>query len=244
MSTTATPTINVTTPAPKPQRSAGRTTLLVVGAVLAFLGVNTLIGAAFMIGFDARHDNDGFFNARPGRLATGTHAVTSPSLDLNWGGPDALYSDDLLGKIRISVDSTNSAPIFIGIARTDDVNAYLGGVARDEVDDIDAGLFGIDYTQKPGGAPSAPPTAQTFWVASAAGGGQQTVTWSIQPGDWTVVVMNADGSAGVAADGTAGVTIPFMHTAVTVTLVTGGVFLLAGLAMVVGARAGRRRYAA
>jgi hypothetical protein len=242
MTTTANPNITtITTPAPMPRRSAGRSVLLVVGALLVFLGMGTLIGAAFTIGFDARHDDDGFFNARPGRLSTGTHAITSASLDVNWTGPDALYSEDLLGSVRVSVDSTTATPIFVGIARTDDVAAYLGGVARDEIDDTELGLFGVVYTAKPGGAPAAPPTAQSFWVASAAGHGAQSVTWSVQPGDWTVVVMNADGSAGVSADGTAGVTLPIVHMAITATLVTGGAFLLVGLALMVGARVGRRQ---
>jgi hypothetical protein len=242
MTTTTNPNITtITTPAPRPRRSAGRSVLLVVGALLVFLGMGTLIGAALTMGFDARHDDDGFFNARSGRLSTGTHAITTASLDLNWSGPDALYSEDLLGRVRVSVDSTTAAPVFIGIARTDDVTAYLGGVAREEVDENHTGLFNVVYTAKPGGAPSAPPTAQTFWVASAAGHGKQTVTWSVQPGDWTVVVMNADGTAGVSADGTAGVTLPIVHMAITATLVTGGVFLLVGLAMMVGARVGRRQ---
>jgi hypothetical protein len=242
MTATTTPTVISTTSAPKPpQRSGGRGVLLVLGALLVFFGVNTLIGGALVTAFDSRHDDDGYFNAKPGRFSTGTHAITSASLDLSATGPDELYTQDLLGRLRLSVDSTTAAPVFIGIARTDDVTAYLGNVAHEEVDETDLGLFGVVYTAKPGGAPAAPPTAQTFWVASAVGDGTQTVTWTVQPGDWTVVVMNADGSAGVSADGTGGVSLPILHTAMTVTFVTGGVLLLAGLALLAGARISGRR---
>lgn len=33
-----------------------------------------------------------------------------------------------------------------------------------------------------------------------AGAGPQTLIWNIEPGDWDVVVMNADASRGVSAD--------------------------------------------
>jgi hypothetical protein len=244
MTTTATPTVSTTTAttttSPR-RRSAPRTLLLIIGAFLVFVGANALMGAALVQAFDSRHDGDGFFTAQPGRFSTGTHAITSASLDLSAAGPDEIYAQELLGRLRISVDSTTASPIFVGIARTDDVEAYLGGVAHEEVDETELGLFGVVYSSKPGGAPAAAPTAQPFWVASAAGQGRQTVTWSVQPGDWTVVVMNADGSAGVSANGTGGITLPVVHTVITVLYVTSGVFLLAGLTTMLAARAGRRR---
>ena len=241
MTTTITPTASPTATTSSPRRrSAPRTVLLIVGAFLVFVGANALIGAALVQAFDSRHDGDGYFNAKPGRFSTETHAITSASLDLSATGPDELYSQELLGRLRISVDSTTATPVFIGIARTDDVEAYLGNVAHEEVDETDLGLFGVVYTAKPGGAPVSAPTTQSFWVASAAGQGRQTVTWSVQPGDWTVVVMNADGTAGVSADGTGGITLPIVHTILTVSYVTGGFFLLAGLVTILAARAGRR----
>jgi hypothetical protein len=239
--TTTTPTVSTTATAPGPRRrSAPRAALLIIGAFLVFVGAHALIGAALVQSFDSRHDGDGFFNAKPGRFSTGTHAITSASLDLSATGPDEIYSQDLLGRLRVSVDSTTATPIFIGIARTDDVTAYLGNVAHEEVDETELGLFGVVYTAKSGGAPATAPTAQSFWVASAAGQGRQSVTWPVGPGDWTIVVMNADGSAGVSADGTGGITLPIVHTVIIVAYVSGGIFLILGLATMLAARAGRR----
>ncbi len=50
------------------------------------------------------------------------------------------------------------------------------------------------YRAIAGGPPQGPPTAQHFWAVSASGVGQQTVTWEVREGDWSVVLMNADGS--------------------------------------------------
>jgi hypothetical protein len=245
MTTTATPTTTTTEPAATPQRrGAGRAVLVAVGALLLFVGINTLMGAALTLLFDSRHGDDGFFTARQGRFSTGTYAITSANLDMSAMGPDQLYSQDLLGRLRITVDSTSTAPIFVGIARTADVEAYLGGVAHEEIDKTDLGLFGVEYTAKSGGAPAAPPTAQTFWVASAAGQGRQTITWSVASGDWTIVVMNADGSTGVSADGTGGITLPILHTVITVSFVAGALFALPGLVMVIAGMRKRPRPAA
>ncbi len=52
-------------------------------------------------------------------------------------------------------------------------------------------------------APSHPPT-RNIWAASQQGSGTQTMNWEIEDGDWSVVVMNADGSLGVDADISAG----------------------------------------
>jgi hypothetical protein len=54
--------------------------------------------------------------------------------------------------------------------------------------------------QVAGNQPATAPSAQSFWVASAAGTGQQSLVWPTQGGSWTAVVMNATASTGVAVD--------------------------------------------
>jgi hypothetical protein len=71
----------------------------------------------------------------------------------------------------------------------------------------------------------APPTKQPIWDASVHGTGTQTLTWDVRDGDWSVVVMNADGSPGVHADVSAGARIGFLDEAGWVLLGMGGVAL-------------------
>jgi hypothetical protein len=59
-----------------------------------------------------------------------------------------------------------------------------------------------------GGAPSAPPGDQDIWVEQASGTGTQVLDWRPRDGDWTVVVMRADGSAGIDVDMRVGATAP------------------------------------
>jgi hypothetical protein len=105
------------------------------------------------------------------------------------------------------------------------------------VTDVSYPSFHASYDFYPGGRRPAAPAAQRFWVASAHGGGRQTVTWSVRRGDWSIVVMNADGTAGVDAGVSAGARLPFL-AALGWSAVGGGLLLLvvAGGLMYVGLR--------
>jgi hypothetical protein len=76
-----------------------------------------------------------------------------------------------------------------------------------------------------------------IWEASNQGSGRQSIDWEIEDGDWSVVVMNADGSAGVDAGVSAGASIAWLDEAGWISLGT-GLFLLgiAGGLLYVGAR--------
>jgi hypothetical protein len=95
-------------------------------------------------------------------------------------------------------------------------------VSHDEVT-----RFGDDpsYRRRTGEGVPAPPGQQNFWSASATGTGRQTISWPTREGRWAVVVMNADGAAGVAADVRAGATLPRLG-AFAASLLLGGALLL------------------
>jgi hypothetical protein len=95
------------------------------------------------------------------------------------------------------------------------------------VTDFASSPFRADYRAEPGAAVPAPPAQQRFWDASAHGAGRQTLTWDVQDGDWSVVVMNADGSPGVDAGVSAGASLGWLDEAGWISLAT-GLILLAG----------------
>lgn len=85
-----------------------------------------------------------------------------------------------------------------------------------------------------------PPTAKHLWAARAVGSGTQTLSWSPRNGDWRIVVMNANGSAGVRADLAVGARFPHLLW-IGIGLLGGGVLLLllggGGIYAAVGRRA-------
>ncbi len=64
-----------------------------------------------------------------------------------------------------------------------------------------------------------------MWAARAEGVGTQTLTWDVKPGEWTLVLMNADGSQGVEAWASVGVKFPALLP-LAIGILVGGVALL------------------
>jgi hypothetical protein len=158
-------------------------------------------------------------------FSTRGYALVSERIDLAVDGPDWAVRN-LLGDVRI--ESQSDRPVFIGIARESDADRYLAGVHRSVVSDLGHGHQGGRYDTQAGGAPATPPRDQSFWAASGAGTGDRALSWKVEDGRWNVVVMNADGSGGVAADLRVGAELP--------NLLSIGIGLLAlGLALLLAA---------
>jgi hypothetical protein len=105
---------------------------------------------------------------------------------------------------------------------------------------IDFDPFRVTYLPVTGGTPQGPPTEQRFWAASASGVGTQTLTWKVREGDWSVVLMNSDGSRGVAANIDVGAKMSFLLW-VAIGSLLGGVLVTGGSAALVVLAARTRR---
>ena len=100
------------------------------------------------------------------------------------------------------------------------------------VEDFETSPFSARHRGHHGDRAPAPPAEQGFWAADVQGSGPQTLRWRPDAGDWSVVVMNADGSPGVAADVSAGAEIPFLEPLGWSLAGAGLVLLLAGGALI------------
>ena len=230
-------------PAPPSRRSwsGSRTLLIVMGGLFAMVSVILFAIGGFGLWAQHQRDGNGYFTAGPERLTTSSYALSAPSLDIGGAGPDALYTDDFLGDIRMDFASkTPGTAVFVGIGPAADVTAYLNGVGHDEIADFDVDPFKLSTTTKAGNEPSAAPASQSFWVASATGTGPSTLTWNTRGGDWSVVIMNADGSRNVAVDLSVGGTLPAVEGITAGSLVGAVVLLIIGTAAIVAAIVTRR----
>ena len=177
--------------------TVGRVALIVLGTVGALLGLALLVGGGFLLWADRTEREDGYLTTPTERFVTSSYALTRTRLEVDADGPAWLWNDNWFGKIRVRGESAAGKLLFIGIAPEPAVARYLGDVAHANVEDIEVDPFRVRYRAIAGGPPQGPPTAQHFWAVSASGVGQQTVTWKVREGDWSVVLMNADGSRGV-----------------------------------------------
>jgi hypothetical protein len=126
--------------------------------------------------------------------------------------------------------------VFVGVARTADVDEYLRGSAHDVITDVDSSPFRVDYSHRDGDRAVAAPATQDIWAASAHGDGRQALKWKVEDGNWSVVVMNADGSTGVDAGVSAGASVGFLHDAGRISLTTGVVLLIGGALLLFNGR--------
>ena len=184
----------------------GRVIALVIGAVLALPAVLMLVGGlALFVAYGTARDDDGYFTATLDRVQSPTSAITAEDIDLDLDpGTPGWVVDWLETDVRLQVTGIDpSRDVFVGVGPEDQVDAYLAGVAHDQIDRIENDRAVFDT--QPGTAAAAPPADQPFWEASSVGAGTQQLDWRTRSGRWAVVVMNADGSPGVAADVTAGV---------------------------------------
>lgn len=207
--------------------TSGSTTLLIVGTVSALIGLLALgIGGGLLVFSTLRGDRDGLLSIDDVNLATDTYALVSENLELTaWPGP-ADWTPRL-GDVRLRLEVTEGADeaLFVGVAPTAAVADYLDGVAHEVLTSINHS--GASSRTQPGTATPAPPGQAQFWSESVSGPGTQTLTWDVAPGNWTTVVMAADGSAGVDVSASAALRVP------VVTPLGFGLLAVAAVALVI-----------
>ncbi|MFI0525060.1 MAG: DUF4389 domain-containing protein [Ilumatobacteraceae bacterium] len=214
-----------------------RVILLVVGSLIALVGFG-FVGAGVSLGWATatQRDDAGFFSTSSERFESDSFAITSDKIDLGDPGPDDWWADRELATVRVAVDSATAGELFVGIGPEAEVEAFLADVPHDEVTDVDFRPFSADYRRQnaDGTAMPSPPMDETFWVAQAAGDATQTITWNLEPGNWVIVVMNADAVANVSADIELGGKLDYLVPIAIGLGVAGVVLLAAGAAMIIG----------
>ena len=214
-----------------PRLDRGRVLRLVLGSLGLIAALAFLAGAGVSTwALETHRDGSGYFTTNTHRYQTSSYALSTQSLDV---GGIAGALEDRLARLRITATSTDAAkPLFIGIARTEDVDRYLASVEHDELGDIELDPFQIDYRRVGAGAPTALPGVRSFWQTLASGTGPQTLTWPVEKGRWSAVVMNADGSRDVTVDAQLAARLAGAWWFVAVFLAFGFVSLAAGAALV------------
>jgi hypothetical protein len=207
--------------------------LVVTGAIASLFAVGLLaIGGLAFVG-ESQKDSDGYLSTDTHQFESGTRALATENLDVDLGPGDSALDTGDLGKVRLQVESREDRPVFVGIARTSDVENYLQGVSHSTLTDVDTSPFEASYENHAGDRRPVAPADSQIWVASEQGSDKQTLNWEIEDGDYSVVVMNADGSAGVDADVSTGANVPFLDEIGWTAVGSGSFVLLMGIALIV-----------
>ena len=213
---------------------AKKIVLIVFGIVILLVGLAvTALGAAGLT-----------IGGRSGSIQSGYHAVSTPTYafvsnaeQLRRGQGFELNS----GHATLRVNARNGGePLFIGVGPAQQVSSYLAGSAYATVSDVNFSPFRIETRQSAGNAKPARPADQSFWVAQASGP-SPSLTWPIASGDFRLVVMNGDASAGVRTDARLGLQIPGLFGTALGATIGGGILTLLGLGLLIWGIASKRR---
>jgi hypothetical protein len=211
--------------------TGGRVVSVVAGSLLGLIVLGLVAAGVAGLVWNGTQRDDGYLTSSTVAFHSSGYAVSGDRVRVGGGDVDWGWQDNLLGKLRVRVTPADPArPIFVGIAATGDVFQYLSGVAWSRVQRI--GDSHAEYTDINGGAPSQPPAATQIWQAQAQGTGTQAVTWRVHGGDWSVVVMNADASRGIAFRADAGASVPWLLWVGVGTLVLAVLLAAASVALI------------
>jgi hypothetical protein len=201
---------------PMPAKSgwtAGRVIALMAGSVLLLISLALIAGGTALAWADTGQFRFGYVTTTAGTYSTRGYALASDAVSLHSRG---MFVD----RVRIRITSSEpSRSLFGGIAAAADVKRYLDGVSYTTVG-------GRDAASHPGTRIPAAPAAALPWAARSQGTGKLTLTWAVRPGDWTVVVMNADARPGLSVRAEAGLSAMALPWLAGEMLATG---LLAGV---------------
>jgi len=183
----------------------GKLIAAILGGMMILAGFGMAVGGAVAV---ALPDDEGWIESPRFRVSSDAVALVGDDIDVDlepeFVGGRTLVSWEAI-PARLEFDSRNDKDIFIGVARQSDVDSYLAGVAIDRVD-----LF---HEEHGGGlvlgtTEVVAPTDQDFWVASSTTG---MLDWDVADGEWTIAVLNTDGSSGVDVAVTAAAKVPFLR---------------------------------
>ena len=214
-----------------PKKNTG----LTIGAwVAAVLGVLVLAAGVTAIWADtSKRDDNGYFSANAHRYQTHTRAIATESIKVGSYVPTWLA-----GKVRLDV--SGDKPLFVGIAPKATVDAYLARVEHTDATDLGFDPFKVTYVDQRGTVDPGRPASEPFWAA-AVSGTSSPLKWRLRSGTWSIVVMNADGSRGVAATVGVGVKVPaLLWVGIGLTLFGGALLAVGGLMFAARSRSYRR----
>ncbi|GAA5228935.1 hypothetical protein ACX80R_14055 [Paeniglutamicibacter antarcticus] len=128
-------------PATRNGSKAGAIVALVLGILLALVGVGGIIGGTASAAVLNHQGGDGYLTAPTRSFSTTSYALISPPAQINV--TDVPFD---VGRLRFTAESTApGGDVFIGIGPKAEVQKYLVGVHTSEITDVRISPFRVQY---------------------------------------------------------------------------------------------------
>ena len=225
---------------------AGQVIAVLLGGFLILISIPILFGGGAVMGVgDIFNQGGGFIGVNNIDFETGTQVLIGKSMDIegleydSFDGPPGWLWEPTIGalvKIKIKAESNDNKPVFIGIIRERDGLEYFGDVEYDYITDFHMENPNsrpyITYRRHSGDKLTIDPADLDIWVEEVHGNGEQTMVWEPEVGDYWLVIMNEDRSAGVDMETGLSVRVPILGTIGRGLFLGGLVSLAFGVAVV------------
>lgn len=179
-----------------------RTAFGVVGTIVGTIAAGFILAGLGGFVVHLIQEPDGIDVSTPARLVSPGQAVITPELGMGASIGAWIPEGDAQDYV-INIEPATDEPVFVGIARSTQVERYLEDVPHTVFAEV--GDEGRLWQEIEGDATAPPPGDEDFWALSTEGAGPQTLRWNGESGAWNLVVMNASGAMEVDVDASAGV---------------------------------------
>ena len=229
--------------------SIGKIIALIFGIFFLLIGILiTVSGVAVFAVSNVYTDNQGYFTS-PEYQLTKENVVAVVFSDININiesnAPQWVQSN-LSNIVQIRMQLTSTENYFIGVAQTSKVETYLANVPYAKITDFNwnSGLqvsSDIIHPAATGNLSSNQPANLTdFW--DAQGSSTTILNWVPKQGEWTFVVMKADGTKGVDVGIKAGAKVPILGAIATFLVIFGVMFIVLSIVIfIIIARTNKRK---
>ena len=219
--------------------TAGKILLLVFGIIILLISMALIAGGATLLWVNSRYvDSAGYFASDTLHIERDSYAVVAGPIELDETAVRVLNSIGVITAFEFQGKNNNpSKQIFMGVTDEIGLANYLDNVDYDEINNIGFGwgldIHGITYTNHPGYDEPSLPASESIWAVSVVGTASETLVWETRAGNYSIVVMNGDGSKGVDLDVIFKAKIPSLVKFGVGFLVSGIILLAIGSLMIV-----------
>jgi hypothetical protein len=205
---------------------AGQAIAVLLGGFLILISIPILFGGGAVMGVSGVFDQgSGYIGVDNVDFETSTQVLIAKSMDIegleydSFEGPPRWIWEPQIGdlvKFKIKAESNDNKPVFIGIIEERDALEYFGDVEYDFITDFQmenpSSRPYVTYRKHSGDEVTFEPTDLNIWVEEVHGYGEQTMVWEPEVGDYWLVIMNEDASAGVDVETGLSVRVPILSS--------------------------------
>ena len=208
---------------------------VLMGGLLVLVAFGLIMGGSTMRVVNKEIiGSDGYIMTGVERLQSNSYAIVFEDIDINIDDDSERIAQRFSNLVTFKMTAESNTPgeeVFIGLIQDNSAQGFLEDVEYDrlvgrnwEYDPWSSNFPDYTLVHSDGTRAAVTPLVLSSWIEHASGQGEQTITWNPVEGNYWVIVMNADGSAGVDADFQMGVKTPLLKS-------IGDILLTAGLAI-------------